>query len=187
MIYFIGDIEANVCKIGFSRKPYRRIETLRGQSPYKLEIFDIIDGDFTDEKFLHSKYFASRLNGEWFRLSDVLDLGFSRDIKKITIGDINININPKNNYIHLSSLISCLNGNRCKLKMNYINFSVWRKTNTDFLNTINNPIIKETCIWIHPYIAFELIRDSTVKNKITLYENFYNNKELREFCSSLKS
>ena len=187
MIYFIGNIEADVCKIGFSRKPYRRIETLRKQSPFYLEVFEIIDGDFTDEKMFHSKYDEYRINGEWFKLSKVIELGLTKSIKKVKISEITLNVNPKNNYIHLASLMAQLNSCRTKIKMNHMNYSTWVLNNKSFIETIGNAIIKETCLWVHLYVAFELIRNSSVENKLALYENIRDSKELYNFYKEATS
>lgn len=176
MIYFIGNKEMNICKIGYSKKPYRRIDTIRKQTPFELEIFNIIEGDPSVEKMYHSTYFNSRIKGEWFKLKDIQELGFNKSIVNIEIGHIKLNIN-KNNYVHLGSLLSSLNEDRIFIERNTINFNVWKTSNKSFLETIDTPIIKETCIWIHLFVAFELIRTSTVKNKIALYEYLYDTNQ----------
>ena len=173
MIYFIGNKKLNICKIGYSKRPYRRIDSLRKLSPFDLEIFSIIDGAPHDEKMYHSKYFDYRIKGEWFKLDNVQELGFSKGIKELKMRHLILNINEKNGYVHLQSLLAQLNQDRIFERLNNINFNLWMKSNAEFLETINNPIIKETCLWVNIYVAFELIRYSTVKNKIILYENIY--------------
>jgi len=176
MIYFIGNKEMNICKIGYSKRPYRRIEGIRKITPFDLEIFSIIEGTPQEEKMYHSTYFEYRVKGEWFKLDAVQFLGFNNTIKELKFGNTILNINEKNGYVHLTSLLAKLNSDRLFENLNNINFNVWIKSNKLFLDTINNPIIKETCLWVHIYVAYELIRNSTVKNKISLYESLYYNK-----------
>lgn len=171
MIYFIGNKKLNICKIGFSDRPYRRIDTIKNSIPFDLEIFSIIEGTIQEEKMYHSKYYEFRIKGEWFELDKVQELGFSKSINEKKIGHLILNINDKNGYIHLQSIIAQLNKDRMFTGLNNINFSLWEKSNKSFLETISNPIIKESCTWVHIYVAYELIRCSTVKNKLLLYES----------------
>jgi hypothetical protein len=186
MIYFIGNKELDVCKIGFSKRPYRRIDSIRKSIPFNLEILAIIDGDFMVEKMYHSKYFEHKIKGEWFTLSKVLELGINNSLKELYIGSIKLNVNNENHYIHLPSLISLLNQDRVFLSNNLLHFNLWEKSNKEFLSTIENPIIKSGCTWIHPYVCCELIRSSSVQNKIMLYENMRPILELAKICDVLR-
>jgi hypothetical protein len=174
MIYFIGNKDLDICKIGYSKRPYRRIESLRKSVPFELEIYSIIEGSISEEKIYHSKYFEFKIKGEWFKLSKVEELGFNKNyIYEEYIGDIKLNVNKKNDYIHLQSLLAKLNNDRLFENLHNINFNSWKLSNSDFLETINTPIINEACCWINLHVAFELIRTSTTKNKIKLYEYLY--------------
>jgi hypothetical protein len=173
MIYFIGNKEMNICKIGYSKRPYRRIDTLRKNFPFELEIFSIVEGGFQDEKMYHSKYYKHKIKGEWFKLNYVEELGFNKAIIVEKIEHICLNINEKTKYIHLNSLLAQLNKDRINENMNIINFNIWLKNNEEFVKTIDNPIIKDSCLWINIFICYELIRVSTIKNKIILYKYLY--------------
>jgi hypothetical protein len=170
MIYFIGNKELNICKIGFSNRPYRRIESIRKSTPFNLEIFAIVEGTIQDEKIYHSKYNEYRIKGEWFKLKDVKEIGFNKELKQILIGDIILNINNKNQYVHIPNLLAQLNRDRLLEGMNKIDFITWRKSNKSFLASIPDSIINDSCFWCHIFVAYELIRNSTIKNKIMLYE-----------------
>jgi hypothetical protein len=173
MIYFIGNREMNICKIGYSKRPYRRIESIKKTVPFELEIFSIIEGSMSEEKMYHSKYSEFKIKGEWFKLSKVEELGFDAPISVLMVGDIKLNINGKNCYVHVSSLLAQLNRERASNKINLINFNQWVKINKIFLESMENPIIKDSCNWCNIFVAYELIRCSSVKNKIMLYDNLY--------------
>lgn len=70
-IYLIHAIGTSRFKIGRSINPISRYETLRGQSPYPLQIISVVPSldAITDEAALHEHYSTSRVHGEWFDLS----------------------------------------------------------------------------------------------------------------------
>jgi hypothetical protein len=71
MVYFIGNREKEVVKIGYtSGTAEKRLKELQTGCPFKLEVLHTIeDATIKDEKRLHAKYSEYRLNGEWFTLN----------------------------------------------------------------------------------------------------------------------
>ena len=70
MIYFIqavNDSEGPV-KIGYTDKaPYKRLASLQTGNPYLLQIIAIANGDRDTETYLHRRFSADRMVGEWFK------------------------------------------------------------------------------------------------------------------------
>lgn len=78
-LYVIGNKSKDVCKIGISTNPDKRLKQLQTGCPYKLSILAIVKGmDYESERNLHKRYSEYRINGEWFRIRG--------EIKKL-IGD----------------------------------------------------------------------------------------------------
>jgi len=73
MIYFIGNKEFDVCKIGYSTKENveARIRGLQTSCPYPLEVINTREGTTKQESKLHNHFKADKLNGEWFKLSKI--------------------------------------------------------------------------------------------------------------------
>ena len=68
MIYFIQILPDGPIKIGFTKgRPELRLVALATASPYKMALMGVIEGDEKAEKQLHSRFFAHRMKGEWFR------------------------------------------------------------------------------------------------------------------------
>lgn len=84
MIYFIGNREADIVKIGYSRDEdtiERRIKQIQTYCPFHVEVIGIIEGTFEQERLLHSKYEPFKTNfknkrNEWFVLSMIEDPRF---------------------------------------------------------------------------------------------------------------
>lgn len=57
-------------KIGWSASPEKRIEQLQTASAHTLRVLDKHPGPRGLERFLHCRFAAERVRGEWFRLSD---------------------------------------------------------------------------------------------------------------------
>lgn len=57
-------------KIGIAKNPERRLSSLQGGTPHKLELLTTVECDDARavEDRLHQMYYASRKSGEWFRL-----------------------------------------------------------------------------------------------------------------------
>lgn len=71
-IYLIHAQGTNRYKIGRSISPLSRLETLKGQSPYPLEIIKAVwtPDAIEDELILHGEFEPYRVYGEWFEFFD---------------------------------------------------------------------------------------------------------------------
>lgn len=67
-IYFIGNVEQKLVKIGFSVKPNSRLKSLQTSFPYKLSVLYKTKGSTQKEKLAHEKFKNHRLKGEWFNI-----------------------------------------------------------------------------------------------------------------------
>ena len=187
MIYIIGNRELDVCKIGFSERPKRRIETIRKSFPFKLEIFKIFDGDRTDENKIHIKYSESRIKGEWFTLSK-LDLF---DLKLNAIDFLGGKISINEDYFLLSDIINVINKFRGKSSLSPFNVTSFLSSNSTklFIDSCNRDI--ELIInngfgkWIHKYLFIEICRASGAKEKLFAY-NFFFKDVLRDNHQAIK-
>lgn len=82
-VYLIRENISNTIKIGYTNNPERRVAEFRVQLPFEINhihTIQCVNGRET-EKLLHKLYQHKRVNGEWFRLSE-LDVG---DIKKLNL------------------------------------------------------------------------------------------------------
>lgn len=68
-VYFLQDPYGDV-KIGHSREPLRRVQSLQTGSVGLLTLVRIIDGAAATEKWLHRRFSAYRRRGEWFAFHD---------------------------------------------------------------------------------------------------------------------
>ena len=71
-VYFVSAPELGRVKIGFAADPRTRLGKLRADSPTRLVLLAVIDGDVETEKDLHSRFSNFRLHGEWFTLDGAL-------------------------------------------------------------------------------------------------------------------
>ena len=71
-VYFMGNREAGILKIGSSRTPKSRLRELQVGCPYKLSILYMLPGGVKLERLLHDIYSRYKMNGEWFELKDDL-------------------------------------------------------------------------------------------------------------------
>lgn len=70
-------------KIGCSEEPERRLKTLATWSPFPLEIIGKVEGECSDENFLHRRFADLHTHREWFQSSPLL-----RDtIRRILAGE----------------------------------------------------------------------------------------------------
>lgn len=67
MIYFVRDISANTIKIGWSKKPEKRLQTLQVGHASKLILARLVDWPRSAEKWLHSSFSHLHVGGEWFQ------------------------------------------------------------------------------------------------------------------------
>jgi hypothetical protein len=74
-VYLIED--GNVCKIGVSKNPYKRLKSIKTSRPYAILVAH--SRNFTESQ-LHKKYKQYNIGGEWFR--------FPKGVYKNVIWDI---------------------------------------------------------------------------------------------------
>jgi len=67
VIYFIKDTGSLAIKIGYSKKPNKRLSGLQTANPHKLLLLGTVPGTEKDEEELHGKFAQFRLEGEWFK------------------------------------------------------------------------------------------------------------------------
>lgn len=85
--YFIGDREAGLVKIGFSRNLAQRLSQLRSNSgPYRLELLAKVVGGSERELHYHRKFEQFRFSGEWFHLTAEIEAEISRIVPAISGG-----------------------------------------------------------------------------------------------------
>jgi hypothetical protein len=74
-VYFIGpdDPQWRIVKIGFSARPWSRLESLQGWAPFPLRIVAEAPGTPLDEKALHYRFVGCWHYGEWFRREILLE------------------------------------------------------------------------------------------------------------------
>lgn len=65
-VYFASDA-AGLIKIGFSAYPRQRLGALRGANPRITGFVRVIDGGAPTERWLHKRFAARRVAGEWFK------------------------------------------------------------------------------------------------------------------------
>ena len=72
-VYFIRSGDDDAVKIGWSKDPFERINYLQPGNPNELRLILTIPGPIRTEQELHRFLHKSRLRGEWFRLSGMVD------------------------------------------------------------------------------------------------------------------
>src|SRR5207249_616896 len=65
--YFTKDSGSQAIKIGYSRKPLKRLGMLQTGNPHKLILLGSVAGTPDDEASFHSRFAQHRLEGEWFK------------------------------------------------------------------------------------------------------------------------
>lgn len=68
-VYFIATEDRAKIKIGCSHTPSHRLANLAAWSPVPLTILAAVEGNFDDERALHSRYLALHSHREWFNSS----------------------------------------------------------------------------------------------------------------------
>lgn len=71
-VYLVHAVGTDRYKIGRSVNPVARLEQLKGQSPYPLQILECFwsPDAAADEKGLHERFANNRVYGEWFEFED---------------------------------------------------------------------------------------------------------------------
>ena len=173
MIYFVGNVEKDICKIGYSARPHRRIKSIQSTLDYVLSIFDIVDGTMADEKIIHALNDSARITGEWYTLSKVKSLDLKGQIETIIVGEVNL-VRNKDGYYHATSLINSIDQFKIRNNRNRLNFTQWMRVNEPFISSFIEkeitPIKKGYAYWLHPFIAIEIMR-ADPSTKLMAYEN----------------
>jgi hypothetical protein len=71
MIYFIQNTVTQAIKIGYSRNPKKRLDSLQTATPDKLVLLGTIQGGLEHEAAFHERFSKYALQGEWFK-GDIL-------------------------------------------------------------------------------------------------------------------
>lgn len=70
VLYVVRGVE--FVKIGFTNDLARRVSELQVGSPHELEVLLAIPGSLEDEAWVHEKFRAWRVRGEWFAFTGAL-------------------------------------------------------------------------------------------------------------------
>lgn len=77
-VYFVGtsslSVGISVVKIGISKNPWARLAELQTGNPEKLQVVATVKTDRSSEVEIHDILKDARVNGEWFRYTELLDL-----------------------------------------------------------------------------------------------------------------
>jgi hypothetical protein len=90
MIYFIGSLEHEYVKIGYTDNIVRRLQKMQSDSPFKLIVFRQIEGDQKLEKLIHKRFQYLHIRGEWFLKNKELfsETSFDVDGMELAISEI---------------------------------------------------------------------------------------------------
>lgn len=73
-VYFVTCRAANAVKIGYSVEPRARLPEIQWGCPLPLTLEAVMPGDASEERRLHRWFVDDRITGEWFRLSEMIEL-----------------------------------------------------------------------------------------------------------------
>ena len=74
LIYFIRSGASNYCKIGITDNLPRRIKALQTGNPEPLKCLGVIYGDAASERLMHIRLNAHKVRGEWYSLTEALEM-----------------------------------------------------------------------------------------------------------------
>lgn len=72
MVYLIKIEGQDICKVGHSADPIKRMQTLQTNAPHKLRLIGTLPGSCEEEAEIHALFDGQRMSGEWFYLSNEL-------------------------------------------------------------------------------------------------------------------
>jgi len=101
MIYFVTARDIGRVKIGFSEDPRNRFVKIRADSPVPLALERICEGDVEVERAIHAMFEHHRVVGEWFSLSDEVEL-FMLTLDEVVKAEKKVSLNKKLQQIGLS-------------------------------------------------------------------------------------
>ena len=79
-IYFIGNLDEMICKIGTSVDVEQRLSDLQTGSPFELFLLKLIKGGGRElERIYHNEFDAYHMRGEWFKIQGDLKKFLSHD------------------------------------------------------------------------------------------------------------
>lgn len=71
-VYYVLAPDLGMVKIGFATEPKARFSKIQSDSPVRLLLIRIEDGDEATEAARHVEFAAHRQRGEWFRYQGAL-------------------------------------------------------------------------------------------------------------------
>ncbi len=87
MVYLMVSETAQVCKIGWSVNPHKRLNEIRTGRSDGVELAGILKVHRKHEKYLHEKFSEFWLQGEWFRLDPAIVKYFAENEHKHPLGE----------------------------------------------------------------------------------------------------
>jgi hypothetical protein len=73
-VYFVTCREMNSVKIGSSLEPNARLKEIQTGCPFPLKLEAVLPGGHEEEHDYHRRFADERLQGEWFKLTDMIEL-----------------------------------------------------------------------------------------------------------------
>lgn len=135
MIYLVASDEGQVCKIGNSIDPFKRLTSIQTGCPYRLELKACIPGESYDERILHRMFSSHRMMGEWFKYSKAIKEYFQKPfvdfyLKTLECGLImrNFDAPTKDLFIYL-----------CRATYKDFHFKMTLEKRELFINEYTNP------------------------------------------------
>lgn len=82
MIYFIGNKQEKIVKIGYTvSKINQRVSVIQANCPFIVECFLLIEGLKDTEQYLHNMFKAEYIRGEWFKYEGKVEDYINNPIK----------------------------------------------------------------------------------------------------------
>ncbi len=180
MIYFICDVENNLCKIGLSERPNRRLSTLQTGYPFDLTLVKVIDGDLALEKNIHYKYSDFKIRGEWFlmdKIEEIKDEIVESFFYTESVCGVDVKIDKKTGMYNLTDFVNKINeinviNNRALFNLsNWINSKETKTLIKDVSELIGiNPVYRKSNTWTHYVIFHDLTLSLGSFFKIKAYQ-----------------